>query len=132
MSLFAGLIGNSLPILLFVMCGLVAAQPSIDRPQDSNMKAGQLFNVRIAPAGKRIEVFIAGRDAASIDFSNVNLKATVTVGTKRWFFIPKKESDHFVLSTPPDFPVRAESELHLQFNSKEKEETMKFNLKPLE
>ena len=72
--------------LLFGAFDDAGAQPAIDRPQDSNMKAGQLFSVGITPVGKRIEVFVAGKKSASIDFLNLHLTATLRVGGKSWSF----------------------------------------------
>jgi hypothetical protein len=119
-------------VLSLGMLDCAGAQPAIDRPQDSNMRAGQLFTVRIAPAGQRIEVFVAGKDAAAVDFSDVHLLATVKVGSKRWFVVPEKKTDRFVLTTPIEIPSKSKAELRLLFNSHEKEEILNFDLKPMD
>ncbi len=129
-------VGNMRKLILsFFLLGLsmssaASAQPAVDRPLDSNMKAGQLFTVKIVPNDKLIDVFIAGNETAKLDLSGTDLIATLKVGRKSWVLTPKRTGDGFSVVAPAEVPIGGKSELKLLLKQGKKTETFHFQLRP--
>lgn len=116
---------------LFLSCSSCAsAQPAIDRPLDSNMKAGKIFTIRVVPGSKNLDVFVVGSKSATLDWSELNVVATIKVGKKKWFIIPEKLDDRFVITEPTDIPTNAKTQLRLLLDHKEDDEVLEVDLAP--
>lgn len=119
-----------LVLLCFFSSHSTFAQPYVDRPQDSNMKAGQLFTIRLVPQDKQIELFVAGNDTAKVKFEDVQVTATFKVGAKSWTVASKKTADRFLLERPPGLPAKSNPKLQLKLNERGKTETFEMNVVP--
>lgn len=122
---------SALVLLSAIFTSIIASsQPALDRPLDSNLKAGQLFTVRIVPKSKSIDVFVAGNSAAKFDWADVQMVATFTIGKKRWVVVPGKTDDHFVITRPVESASESKTQLRLKLDHKENDETLEFDLPP--
>lgn len=66
--------------------------------RDPQMKEGQLFVVKLIPAGKRLDILVTGKQAMQAELTDMGLKATLFVGNKQFELVPSQKN--------PDEPNR--------------------------
>jgi hypothetical protein len=70
--------------------------------RDPRLQEGQMFVVRLVPAGKNLEVLITGKKAVEFKASDLGLTANLFVGDKVISLTPKRDSQ-----TPARFQLEA-------------------------
>ena len=80
------------------------------------VQEGQIFVIKLIPAGRRVEFMLTGKRVASIDFESVGVTASLELGDKRLVLPMKRKGNRFELEA---LPVTAgESMLKLHLNLK--------------
>jgi hypothetical protein len=94
--------------------------------RDPRLQEGQMFVVRLVPAGKNLDVLITGKKAAELKVSDLGLKANLFVGDKIISLTPTKNNE-----APASFRLEAldpkASKLKLEIKSGADEEKFEFN-----
>lgn len=94
--------------------------------RDPRLQEGQMFVVRLVPAGKNIDVLITGKKAAELRASDLGLTAKLFVGDKVISLNPKSSSQ-----LPARFQLEAidskASKLKLEIKSGKDEEKFEFD-----
>ena len=94
--------------------------------RDPRLQEGQMFVVRLVPAGKNLDVLITGKKAAELKVSDLGLKANLFVGDKIISLTPTKNNQ-----APASFRLEAldpkASKLKLEIKSGADEEKFEFN-----
>jgi hypothetical protein len=99
-------------------------------PAKQNVQTGQLFEVKIIPGNKLVEVYVVGREMADVKFSDVNLVASVELGKRHWLVVPSRIKSHFVLPAPAEVPESAVSNLKLKVQYHDNSEVFNFRVSP--
>jgi hypothetical protein len=94
--------------------------------RDPRLQEGQMFVVRLVPAGKNLDVLITGKKAVEIKASDLGLTANLFVGDKIISLTPKRNSQ-----APARFQLEAldpkASKLKLEIKSGKDEERFEFD-----
>lgn len=94
--------------------------------RDPRLQEGQMFVVRLVPAGKNLDVLITGKKAAELKVSDLGLKANLFVGDKVISLTPRKNTQ-----APASFRLEAldpkASKLKLEIKSGAEEEKFEFH-----
>lgn len=72
---------------------------TIDK-RDPQLKEGQLFVVKITPAGKKLEVLVSGKKIADLKISEVGLAASLKFGDRVLNLHPERQNGRFVMDSP--------------------------------
>ncbi len=119
----------------FVAAGLLAlglsagAQTEDLNVRDPRLKEGQMFVVKLIPAGKRLQVLITGKEAARVDFGQLGMQATLFVGDKAVSLTPKRDKDRFIIDAAQAAHDKA-SRLKIEVKEGSKEEKFEFDKLP--
>ena len=119
-----------LSVLIIGLMGTPPASglPSESEPGGANLKAGQMFTVKIVPRSKRIDVFVVGNEVVKAFFDDVGLEASIKVGTRTWTLKPDRQKDHFSVTRPDFSNLNETSQLLLKVRTSDKTEDFKFPL----
>ena len=118
------------PFLMSVLVSAAFADtktaPDDINARDPRLQEGQMFVVRLVPAGKNLDVLITGKKAAELKVSDLGLKANLFVGDKIISLTPTKNNQ-----APASFRLEAldpkASKLKLEIKSGADEEKFEFN-----
>lgn len=112
-------------ISLQVSAGQVTAPVDLNA-RDPRLQEGQMFVVRLVPAGKNLEVLITGKKAAELKATDLGLTANLFVGDKIISLNPKRNSQ-----LPARFQLEAldpkASKLKLEIKNGKDEEKFEFD-----
>ncbi len=122
-----GLIGLSLSGCLLSLN--VLAQTEDLNARDPRLKEGQMFVVKLIPAGKRLQVLITGKEAARVDFDQLGMHATLFVGDKAVSLTPTRDKDRFIIDAAQAAHKKA-SRLKIEVKEGAKQEQFEFDKLP--
>lgn len=94
--------------------------------RDPRLQEGQMFVVRLVPAGKNLEVLITGKKAVEFKASDLGLTANLFVGDKIISLTPKRSADAPARFQLDAFDPKA-TKLKLQIKSGKDEEKFEFD-----
>lgn len=122
----------------FILIASVISFSSISFAQSSysdqmiseNTKTGQMFKVTLTPGKKTIEVHVVGNEVAKFKFSELDMGASFSVGSREWNAEPKRQQGSFVIKSPEDLPLDASSKLKIQIRHQGAKENFDFSLNP--
>ncbi|MBK7892456.1 MAG: hypothetical protein IPJ84_16905 [Bdellovibrionales bacterium] len=110
--------------------GLSAGAQTEDlNARDPRLKEGQMFVVKLIPAGKRLQVLITGKEAARVDFGQLGMQATLFVGDKAVSLTPKRDKDRFIIDAAQAAHDKA-SRLKIDVKEGTKQEQFEFDKLP--
>ncbi|MBL7686957.1 MAG: hypothetical protein JNJ49_02910 [Bdellovibrionaceae bacterium] len=106
-----------------------SAQTEDLNARDPRLKEGQMFVVKLIPAGKRLQVLITGKEAARVDFGQLGMQATLFVGDKAVSLTPKRDKDRFIIDAAQAAHDKA-SRLKIEVKEGAKQEQFEFDKLP--
>ena len=85
--------------IVYTSIGL--AQNQFDPHNPEHLKeAGKLFVVQVVPGKKETSFWIAGKQAAAIEFNKLRIEAVLYIGKQQKRIELFKRNDHFVTNAP--------------------------------
>lgn len=102
------------------------AQPTEINPRDPQLKEGQMFTVKLVPAGKQVKIYLVGKEMVDLRLTDVGMNAWVRVGGQMKPISANRGAEYFTIDTAA--PDQA-SALKLKLKYKESSEEFNFNLK---
>ncbi len=87
-------------------------------------ETGRLFEVKIFPGAKETKIFVAGKKAAQINISKLNIVATLNIGKEEKRLVIKRKDNYFVTSD-----LSGGEQIHLKLDSKEPKESEELKIK---
>lgn len=106
-----------------------SAQTEDLNARDPRLKEGQMFVVKLIPAGKCLQVLITGKEAARVDFGQLGMQATLFVGDKAVSLTPKRDKDRFIIDAAQAAHDKA-SRLKIEVKEGAKQEQFEFDKLP--
>lgn len=115
--------------ILLVLGKSAEAQTEDLNVRDPRLREGQMFVVKLIPAGKRLQILVTGREAARVDFGQLGLQATLFVGDKAVSLTPKRDKDRFFIDAAQSAHDKA-SRLKIDVKEGAKQEQFEFDKLP--
>lgn len=99
------------------------AAPAQDLKPELQRK-GELFSIKIIPAGKITKLFIVGNETASLKFDKLTVTGVLRFGKDEKVIVFNRKKDYF---TAPG-PLKGDLELKLEHKDAKKTENFKIDL----
>lgn len=120
-------------ILAFCVIAAQSAVAQLEEFQARNpyVVTGQMFTVRVVPAGKKMQVYVAGNEISQLQFDKLHLVASFKAGNRSWTVDAGKKKEHFLIEAPSDLPagIQPELKLKLRYENKAEDFDVKMNSK---
>lgn len=113
-------------ILTSIYAALTKAQTENLDAKGPLLKEGQMFTVKLVPAGKRLEVRVTGHQVAQLKMSDVGLTAAVRIGNRVVTVAPERKGDRFVIQTPSK-ELPSALKLNVQYGKKTEQFNFELN-----
>ncbi|HAG91623.1 MAG TPA: hypothetical protein DCL41_07110 [Bdellovibrionales bacterium] len=98
-----------------------AQKENLDPMRFPKMQEGKLFTVKITPTGKKLDILVTGKKAATLEVSELGLTATLHSNGKVYQLSPKKNLEGEGYSM--ELPVKSKSRLKLDLQYKKDAES---------
>lgn len=131
-ALLMSKVAMSMVVMAIGLFGFQPAQadnqtaPMDTNARDPRLQEGQMFVVRLVPAGKTLEVLITGKKAAELKAADLGLTAQLYVGEKVISLTPKKNAQGAARFHLDPIDANA-SKLKLEIKSGKDSEKFEFN-----
>lgn len=125
------MIGFTVALATFLV-GVRPAKAQLEQVELKNpyTVSGELFVVRVVPAGRKMQVFVVGNEVSRLQFDKLHMLASIKAGTKIWSVDAGKKKDYFLIQTPSDLPPGVQPELNLKLQYKDSSENFDIKLNP--
>jgi hypothetical protein len=123
------MIGLALALATF-MLDVIPAKAQLEQVELKNpyTVSGELFVVRVVPAGRKMQIFVVGNEVSQLQFDKLHMLASIKAGTKIWSVEAGKKKDYFLIQTPSDLPPGIQPELNLKLQYKDSSENFDIKL----
>lgn len=95
--------------------------------RDPRLKEGRFFTVEVRPSGRQMQVKIAGKEMATLDFAKVDMSAKLHLRDRTMHLTPTREAGTFMIENPVSTPENPGA-LDLNIEYGEKAEQFRFDL----
>jgi len=99
---------------LFFIPSSFAQTENLDPMRPTRLHEGKMFSLKLTPAGKKLDILVTGKKAATVNVSDLGVTASLFANGKTYTLVPKKQKEGFSL----DLPVEAKSKLKLDLKYK--------------
>jgi hypothetical protein len=125
---FKALLGNVAVSFVVASTAFAINESEPFNSTNPNLRAGQMFTVKVVPAGKELDIFVTGRRVKKIVFDDLELQTMIQSGEKRWFVPVKRKDGHFRIAKPVDMADGAASKLKVEVRHKAAVENFNFEV----
>ena len=97
--------------------------------QNPNLIAGRLFTVKIIPAGREVDIIVAGTETKKIVFKELKLRASILSGEQAWFTPRRISEGRFRFQMPGPAGGKTPLGLRIKIKNEKESEDFKFELR---